>query len=149
MDLMAELTRNAWHIPIIMGMVLLYALLLNFALFRPVQRLLERREERGREAAALAESSRGDLERRFAEYESAVLDARRRGTRVKEAARGEVAARRDAMLEQVRTELRQEAAKAEAELAQDVGRARADIEAAAPDLARVAARKVLGREAAP
>lgn len=147
--MMEELIKNAWHIPIIIGMVLVYAFLLNRTLFRPVQGLLERRKERGRESAALAESSRGELERRFAEYEAAVLDARRRGARVKEAARLELAARRDAMLEEVRSELRKEVGKAEAELAQDMGRARADIESSAPRLARVAALKVLGREVAP
>ena len=147
--MMEELIKNAWHIPILIGMVLAYAFLLNLALFRPVQRLLERRRERGREAAALAESSRGDLERRFAEYEGAVLDARRRGARVKEAARAELAARRDAMLEQVRAELRSEADKVEAQLEQDVARARDEIRSAAPEMARVAALKVLGREVAP
>ena len=147
--MMEELIKNAWHIPILIGMVLAYAFLLNLALFRPVQRLLERRRERGREAAALAESSRGDLERRFAEYEGAVLDARRRGARVKEAARAELAARRDAMLEQIRAELRSEADEVEAQLAQDIARARDEIRSAAPQMARVAALKVLGREVAP
>jgi F-type H+-transporting ATPase subunit b len=149
MDLMGELTKNAWHIPFIIGMVLAYAWLLNKALFRPVQRLLDRRRDLGREAAALAETSRGDLERRFAEYESAVLEARRNGTRIKEAARGEVAARRDAMLDQVRLELRQEASSAQAALAQDVVRARKELDEVAPELSRIAARKILGRGAAP
>ena len=148
MDLMAELTKNAWHIPIIIGMVLAYALVLNMVLFRPVQRLLDRRRERGREAAALAESSRGELARRFAEYEAAVLDARRRGTRVKEAARSEVAARREAMLDQVRQELHQEAASAQDALAQDVIRARKELDEVAPEFSRIAARRILGREAA-
>jgi F0F1-type ATP synthase membrane subunit b/b' len=149
MDLMGELTKNAWHIPFIMGMVLAYAWLLNKALFLPVQRLLDRRRERGREAAALAESSRCDLERRFAEYEAAVLEARRRGTRAKEAARAEMAARRDAMLEQVRLELHRETSSTQDALAQDVALARRELEEVAPEFSRIAARRILGREAAP
>lgn len=147
--MLEELTKNAWHIPILMGMVLVYALLLNWVLFRPVTKLLEGRKERSREAASLADSSKEQLERRFAEYEEAVLDARRRGARVKEEARAQVAAKREEMLEAVRAELRAESAKAEGELEGDVSKARAAIEATAPELARAAVQKILGRGSKP
>ena len=141
--MLEELIKNAGHIPILIGMVLVYALLLNLVLFRPVKNLLDGRRERSREAAALAESSRGDLERRFSEYEQAVLEARRNGARVKEDARCEVAARREAMLVQVRQELRQEVSRSESELARDVAAARREIEEAAPGLSRLASQKIL------
>lgn len=143
--MMEELVRNAWHIPVIMGMVLVYALLLDAFLFRPVSRVLAARRRRGEESSSLADSSREELERKFAEYEEAVLEARRRGTRVKEEARSEVAVRRESIIEAVRGELRDEMGKAEAELAVDVSKARADIEASAPALARLAADRILGR----
>jgi F0F1-type ATP synthase membrane subunit b/b' len=143
--MMEELIKNAGHIPILIGMVLLYAILLNWALFRPISRMLDGRRERSLEAASLAESSRADLERRFEEYEQAVMDARRRGARVKEDARTEVATRRDAMLEKVRQDLREEASRSDALLAKDVAAARRDIEEAVPGLAHIAAQKILRR----
>lgn len=147
--MLEELTKNAWHIPILMGMVLVYALLLNGVLFRPMRKLLEGRRQRGVEAATLADSSKEQLERRFADYEEAVLKARRDGARAKEAARAEVAARREAMLDQVRDELRTEAARTDEALGKDVALCRAEIDASAPGLAAAAVRKILGREARP
>jgi F-type H+-transporting ATPase subunit b len=142
-----EIVKHWVHIPILMGMVVLYALLLNAVFFKPVQRILDRRKERASEASNLSAASREALDRKFSEYEQAVLEARRKGTKIKEAARSEVAAKREKMLAEMRGQVQAEVSRGEAALKDSVSRARVEIESSAPGLARLAADRILGRRA--
>lgn len=143
-----EIARNILHIPIIMAMVLLYGLLLNVALFRPIRRVMDERKRRIREAGDLSSQSRDQLKSRFREYELAVLEAHRKGTHIKEEARVEANAYRSKLLAEVKAEAAARLRSAEQEMALSVEGVRRDLQSWAPRLAGQMASKVLGREVA-
>lgn len=146
MDLIGQIVENWWHIPIIMAMVLVYGLLLNRVLFRPVAGALEARHQAIKEASGLSAHSRDELERKFAEYERVVLEARRRANQVKEAAREEAYTYRTGLLEQVRDEVAKETRARRDELVREREAASARLAASTAELAAAMASKVLGRE---
>ncbi len=102
MELTRQIVENWWHIPVLMGLILVYGFLLNRLLFRPVSRVLDERRQAVREASGLSARSKDELQSRFAQYEQAILEARRKASGVKEAARHEAYAYRTALLDQVR-----------------------------------------------
>ena len=144
--MLEEIAKNAWHIPILMALILVYGFLLNRVLFRPVQRVLDERRGRIREAGTLSEQSRDALKQRFEEYEQAVLEAHRRGTHIKEAARGQAYEYRSKVLGDVKAEMNGEIKKTEALLQSSMTGIKRELEAATPDLVRLMAAKILGRE---
>jgi F-type H+-transporting ATPase subunit b len=145
-DLIKQITDNWWHIPILMALVLVYGFLLNLVLFRPVSRIISKRREAVKEADNLAMRSKDELQQRFAKYEETLLDARRKGSQVKEAARREAYGYRAAVLEEVRAEASAKAHALEAELSADVARARRELAEGTRALALEMAAKVLGRQ---
>ncbi len=146
MDLIKQITDNWWHIPILMALVLLYGLLLNRVLFRPVSRVLGQRRQAVKDAENLAVRSKDELNQRFSKYEESILEARRKGSHVKEAARREAYGYRTSVLEEVRAEATAKARVLEAELASDVAAARTELAAGTTSLALEMARKILGRQ---
>ena len=147
--MLEEIAKNLWHVPVIMVLVLAYGFLLNRVLFRPVQRVLEDRDQRVREAGTLSEQSKESLKRRFAEYEQAVLEAHRRGTHIKENARNQANDYRTKALGDVKAEMDGEIKKTEASLRAGMDSIRRDLDATTPDLVKMMTTKVLGREVAP
>ena len=147
-DLLREFMKIWWHIPAIMVMVFVYAFLLNWALFKPVQKILKDREERKQESEALSQRSREQLKSRFDEYEQAVLEAHRKATHIKEEARSAAYDQRSTMLSQVKAEAAAEMAKNDEVLKKDVDDVKADIQAQMPEFARGIVAKILGREVA-
>jgi F-type H+-transporting ATPase subunit b len=145
-DLIGQIVQNWWHIPILMALVLVYGILLNWVLFRPVTRVVEARRKAVREAGGLSERSRDELARKFAEYERVVLEARRRASQVKETARDEAYAYRSGLLDKVREEVSAEAKSRREELARAREVAREDLASQTAALAAGMASKVLGRE---
>jgi F-type H+-transporting ATPase subunit b len=129
-----------------MALVLVYGFLLNLVLFRPVSRIISKRREAVKEADNLAMRSKDELQQRFAKYEETLLDARRKGSQVKEAARREAYGYRAAVLEEVRAEASAKAHALEAELSADVARARRELAEGTRALALEMAAKVLGRQ---
>lgn len=146
--MLEEIAKNAWHIPILMALILVYGFLLNRVLFRPVQGVLEERRGRIREAGTLSEQSRAALKLRFEEYEQAVLEAHRRGTHIKEAARNQANEYRSKVLGEVKAEMDGEINKTEAVLQASMTGIRRELDAATPDLVKLIAAKILGREVA-
>ncbi len=146
--MLEEIAKNAWHIPILMALILVYGFLLNLVLFRPVQRVLDERRGRIREAGTLSEQSRASLKQRFEEYEQAVLEAHRRGTHIKEAARGQAYDYRSKVLAEVKAEMDGEIKKTEAELSASMAVIKRELDATTPDLVKLMATKILGREVA-
>ena len=146
MDLIKQITDNWWHIPVLMALVLLYGLLLNLVLFRPVGRILAKRRQAVKDAENLAFSSKDELQQRFARYEESILEARRKGSQIKEAARREAYGHRSAVLEEVRVEASVKAKALGAELVSDVTKARSELAAGTTALAVEMARKILGRQ---
>lgn len=147
--MLEEIAKNLWHVPVIMALVLVYGFLLNRVLFRPVQRVLEERDQRVREAGTLSEQSRESLKRRFAEYEQAVLEAHRRGTHIKENARNQANEYRSKVLGEVKAEMDGEIKKTEASLKAGMDGIRKELDGTTPDLVKLMASKVLGREVSP
>jgi F-type H+-transporting ATPase subunit b len=143
-----EIAKNAWHIPILMALILVYGFLLNRVLFRPVQRVLDERRGRIREAGTLSEQSRASLKQRFEEYEQAVLEAHRRGTHIKEAARGQAYDYRSKVLAEVKAEMDGEIRKTESELRASMAVIKRELDETTPDLVKLMATKILGREVA-
>ena len=146
--MLEEIVKNAWHIPILMAMILVYGFLLNRVFFRPVMAVLEERQKRIREADSLSEQSKETLKSRFQEYELAILEAHRRATQVKEAARGEAYEYRNKVLSEVKAEMDGELRAAESDLKSGTEKVRRELAATVPELARMMAEKVLGREVA-
>lgn len=146
--MLEEIAKNLWHVPILMALILVYGFLLNRALFRPVQRVLQERRGRIREAGTLSEESRESVRRRFEQYEQAVLEAHRRGTHIKEDARNKAYALRAKVLAEVKAQAETEIRGAEAELRLGMESVKRELDAATPDLVRGMVAKVLGREGA-
>ncbi len=146
--MLEEIAHNAWHIPILMVMVLVYGILLNFVLFRPVHGVTSERRRRIKEADDLSAHAHDALKTRFAEYELAILEAHRRATHLKEEARNEANRYRSEILTEVRTAMDKELAAAQGDLAASMAGVRGELNAAAPALAAELASKVLGREVA-
>jgi F-type H+-transporting ATPase subunit b len=143
-----EIAKNAWHVPILMALILVYGFLLNRVLFRPVQSVLDERKGRIREAGTLSEQSRASLKQRFEEYEQAVLEAHRRGTHIKEAARGQAYDYRSNILAEMKAEMDGEIKKTEAELRASMAVIKRELDETTPDLVKLMATKILGREVA-
>lgn len=146
MDLIGQVAQNWWHIPILMGMLVVYGLLLNIVLFQPVMRVLGAREKAVKEAGGISAHSRDELNRKFAEYERAVLEARRKASHVKESAREEAYAYRTQLLDEVRAEVSSEVKSKRTELDKARTTARAELKARTREMAAAMASKILGRE---
>ncbi|MGA9751901.1 MAG: ATP synthase F0 subunit B [Acidobacteriota bacterium] len=144
--MLEELMKSYWHIPIIMGMVLVYGILLNKVFFQPVQRVLEERKKRVRESGTLSDQSKDVLTKRFTEYEQAVLEAHRKATHLKEQARNEAYEYRSSVLGEVKAEVGKELQRAEGELTENVSAVKRDLEGQIPQFAKALASKLLGRE---
>ena len=147
--MLEEIAKNLWHVPVIMVLILIYGFLLNRVLFRPVQRVMDDRDGRVREAGVLSEQSRESLKRRFEEYEQAVLEAHRRGTHIKEDARNKGNEYRSKVLGDVKAEMDAEIRGAEASLKAGMDSIKKDLDATTPDLVKLMTVKVLGREVTP
>ncbi|MEJ2367440.1 MAG: ATP synthase F0 subunit B [Acidobacteriota bacterium] len=143
-----EIVQHWPNIVILMVAIFVYSYLIDKVFFRPVQRILNERKARIRDATNLVDESRNELDRRFAEYEDAILSARRKGLKIKEDARQEADAHRKAELDKVRQAVAAELKESEAELVEASGRIRKELEQLIPGLAREMAKKILGREVA-
>jgi len=144
--MLEEIAKNAWHIPVIMAMILVYGFLLNRALFRPVQNVLDERKGRIVEAGTLSGQSRDALKQRFQEYEEAVLEAHRKGTHIKEDARNQGLEYRAKVLGEVKSEMDGEIRATESKLRASMDDIRRELDAATPDLVQEMAFKILGRK---
>ena len=146
--MLEQIAKYWWHIPILMGMIFVYGLLLNLVLFKPVQAVMAERKRRIEESSTLSVSSRETLKRRLEEYEQAVLEAHRRATRVKEEARSQATAHRAEVLAAAKDEVDRERRRKEADLQANVAEVKRALEREIPSMARLLAQKILGREVA-
>ncbi len=144
--MLEEIAKNAWHMPILMVMVLVYGILLNLVLFSPMRRVLTERKRRVKDSEDLSAQSRDALKSRYQDYEIAILEAHRRATHVKEEARNEANQYRSQILADVRAEMDKELSAAQDRLSANVAGVRDELKASAPALAAQLASKVLGRE---
>jgi F-type H+-transporting ATPase subunit b len=130
------------------GLFLLMALVATQLLFKPYLKMREERtagiEGARREAKELeneAETRMGDYEQRLARARDSALDEQRK-------VRAEAAAHQREVTEQARTQAAAALAEAHTKVADETGRARAELLPRADALARDIVTKLLGREAA-
>lgn len=144
--MLEQIATSWWHIPILMGMILVYGILLDLVLFKPLQAILAERKRRIEESSTLSVTSRETLQQRLNEYEQAVLEAHRRATRVKEEARNQATAHRAEVLAAVKDEVDRERRRKEADLKANVAQVKRALEGEIPAMARLLSQKILGRE---
>lgn len=127
----------------LVSFLILLGLLVSFG-YRPVRKVLQERSDRIREGLEQAEATRGEYERAQAEAETQISEAREEARLIVV----EVGETRDKIIEEARSEARQEARamieRTRAELEQERREMIADLRREFADAAILAAGKVIG-----
>ena len=132
---------------VMFAFVVSYALLKRF-LFVPLGAILERREQEEQEAAKLHSESLRELERTMADAEAKLALTRRDALKERETLRAEGLAVFERKLAEARTASTSSVEGASREIADQVGKASAELPERARALARELAEKILGRKLA-
>lgn len=127
--------------------LLVLTVILDRLLFRPIQRVLQQREEASRSARALAERSAREAAVATAEFERKTSAARADVYRQMDDVRRAALQARAEILAETRTQAEQEIATASAQLQTDAEEARRRLSADAEALGAAAADRILGRKA--
>ena len=127
--------------------VLVLTILLDRLLLRPLQRVMQQREDATRSARALAERSALEAREAAAEFERKTTAARAEVYRQMDDMRRTALAERTEILAQTRVQAEQEIAAASAQLQADSEEARRRLAADAEALGAEAAERILGRRA--
>jgi F-type H+-transporting ATPase subunit b len=137
-----------WTLPVALVSVIIFLVLMNRILFRPLLQLMDARQrgiqEDVEEATRLRQQAAGAL----ATYESALGGARRELTEQALAAQRAVEARQREQIEQARQEANALVAEAQASIGRETQEARSGLAVAARDLARLVVAKLMGRQVA-
>ena len=129
----------------VIGLVLALAVILDRLVFRPVLKVVERREQAVSSARTLAERAADEARRAGDEFERKTQAARADIYRQMDEMRRAALEERTALVGETRREAEQALAAARATLAGDVDRARARLGADAESLAAEATERILGR----
>jgi F-type H+-transporting ATPase subunit b len=125
---------------------LVLVFLLNMVLFRPIRKVLLRRQARltsfEEDITGLADNRQGIL----GKVDEELTTARREGLGLRESLRQEGSQAEGSLLEQVKKEVEAEWTKVEAKIKKDVAKAREALGAQAQDFATALATKILGRK---
>ncbi|HPA27774.1 MAG TPA: ATP synthase F0 subunit B [Acidobacteriota bacterium] len=143
MDLVGDIARHYLHIPIVMGAVLVYGILLHFAFFRPVRKVLDERKNRIDESSALSLKAREESLEKLELYEAKLSEARKEAARLREKARAEVSEFHASLIREVRKEIEDKSAARNAEFERSLGEAEKQMRRLAPGLAAKMAEKIL------
>lgn len=128
-----------------MGIFLSLYLVLRYALFRPVLRVLDERERRIEGSKAEAKEMQQRAEEAYAQYEAFVREARQKGGELKTALRQEGQRIERALLDEVRRESEAQLSAGKAELRAEMERAAATLGREAEAMAQDVAARLLGR----
>lgn len=135
-----------WTLPVALVSVIIFLVLMNKILFKPLLQLVEARDKGVRddldEAARLRQQAEGAL----TTYESELGAARRDMTEQAVAVQRAVEAKQREQIEQARNEANTLAAEAQATIARETEEARARLASEARELARLVVAKLIGRE---
>jgi F-type H+-transporting ATPase subunit b len=131
---------------VILILFVLFVFLLNRLLFKPVSRVLDKREALTEGATAEARAAARQYHARLAEYESSIRQARAEGYRKLEQERAAGLEKRRGVIERAKEEASGEIDRAKSTLAGQASEARATLEAESRQLAERISRTVLGRE---
>ena len=123
-------------------------LVLRAFLLQPLGAILEEREKKAAAAADVLDEALGNERETLAELDRRLTQARREALDLRQAARAEANAKRQAVLEKTREDARRVAEQAQARLEKNVAAARKELGASASATAREIASLALGRKIA-
>ncbi len=124
--------------------ILNYMVVRKFFL-RPINDVLESRDEESRTAEKLYEDALARFSEATAQTEAQLHAAKREAAQLRDRFRGEAAAYRQQLVEKTNAEARGVVAEADRKLSADVAAVRTKIVAESDALARLAAERILGR----
>lgn len=136
------------HLLIMIGAFLIYGLLLNQVLFKPVTRILEAREQSVKSSAAAVETVKAEEARQVAAFEAALADARRKGAEERERLKHEALKAADELKEKARAETKAALEMARGALTAEAGMAQDNLHKTASELALKMLSTVLRRKVA-
>jgi F-type H+-transporting ATPase subunit b len=135
-----------WTLPVALVSVIIFLVLMNKILFKPLLQLMETRDkgihDDLEEAARLRQQAEGAL----TTYESALAAARRDMAEQAAGVQRAVEARQREQIEQARNEANTLVAEAQATIARETQEARTRLASEARELARLVVAKLMGRE---
>jgi F-type H+-transporting ATPase subunit b len=135
-----------WTLPVALVSVIIYLLLMNKILFKPLSRFMEARDKGIHDDLAEASRLRQQAETALMTYEGALAAARRELAEQAVGAQRAMEAQQRAIIEQARSEANQMARDAQATIARETETARARLADEARKLARLVVAKLMGRE---
>jgi F-type H+-transporting ATPase subunit b len=119
--------------------------ILNATLFKPINKVLEARERRGKGRLGEAGDILTRVESQLAAYESGLRSARSEAYQLLETEHAAARAKREGKLAEVRDELTEATSKQKQELARQSEEARKSLQANAQELAHEVGTRILGR----
>lgn len=135
-----------WTLPVSLVSVVIFLVLMNQLLFKPLMQFMEARSKRIRDDLEEAARLRQQAEDALATYDSALGIARRDLTEQAAGLQRALEAKQREQIEQARTTANTLVAEAQATIAQETDEARHRLAAEAHELARLVAVKLIGRE---
>ena len=148
MDIIGDIVRHFTHIPIVMGIAILYGILLYYGFFKPIRKILDERREKQDKSASLALKARDESDRQFAVYETRLAEARKEGVKIRENMRGEVLEYQAKLLDEVKKDISAKKVIRQKEFDIVAEKAEKELKAKIPGLARIIAEKILKRSIA-
>lgn len=144
---MIDLTPDFSLLAIIAIFIVNYLIVKKW-LVKPINGVLEWRDERVRDADQKYEQALTRLNAATTDIENRLMEAKRLASEVREKYRKEAGERREAQIRQTRAEAETMIGEATSRLDQDVTAARETIRRESEQLARLAAERILGRKLA-
>lgn len=137
-----------WSLLVILAIFIANYFVVRAFFLKPINEVLVAREQEILGAEAVFEESMARFHEATSEMEARLIEARRKGSSIREARRSEAAATRTELIAETREKAESLTENAEQSLRADVVTAREKIERESEALARLAAEKILGRQLA-
>jgi F-type H+-transporting ATPase subunit b len=135
-----------WTLPVALVSVIIFLVLMNKLLFKPLLQLMETRDKSIRDDLEEAARLRQQSDEALTTYESALGAARRDMTEQAGAVQRAVETKQREQIEQARREANTLVADAQATIAREAQEARTRLGSEARELARLVVAKLIGRE---
>jgi F-type H+-transporting ATPase subunit b len=135
-----------WTMPVVLVSVIVYLILMNKFLFKPLLQFMEARDKGVRDNLDEAARLRREAEGALSGYDSALESARRDMTEQAATLQRAMEAKQREQIEQARTEAQTLTAESQATISRETEEARGRLRDTAQDLAQLVVVKLLGRE---
>lgn len=139
---MVDVNSTVW---IQMANFLVLILILNFLLYRPVLKIIEKRNKKIEESREKVSSLEGTIERKMAEYEEKIRQARAEAAIQRDAVKEEGSEQGKEIIGAVRDEISKKIEGFKAQLEKETEAARASLREQTRTIAAEISEKVLGR----